>query len=176
MNLVFLSLSGVVTPESVNLDQLEDTSVFDREALLLLDEICQDGDAQVVMCGPERREQRSPPQWTSLFRRHGAHHIRVLGSTPVINDDLRGFEVVRFLEASSHPCKNYVILDSTSEYFVWQPCIKVDHRVKLTRRAAYEAIRQLNPESAVLCDWHKTFGYGDLLALVDRPGVVSNLI
>lgn len=169
MNLVFLGINGVLSSGPVNCDRFEDTLPFEPDALALLDDICREAQAGVVICAPERVQHYDTDWWTRQFVLHGASHIAVTGVTPLIHKELRGYEVVRYRELTVKNAGKYVILDATGNYLVWQPLIKVDPLCRLRRRDAYEALRQLNPESDLLGQWDEAFGYGDLLTLVERP-------
>lgn len=169
MNQIFLGVQGVLSSGPVNCDRFEDTLPFEPDALTLLDDVCREAQAEVIICAPERAQRYDADWWTRFFRMHGAAHVVVVGVTPLIHKELRGYEVVRFREQNPHNTGNYVILDASGNYLVWQPVIKVEAKSRLRRRDAYEALRQLNPDSALLNQWHNTFGYGDLLTLVERP-------
>lgn len=170
MNLVFLGLQGVVWSGAVKGDRFEDTTLCEPDALRLLDDICQEAQAGIVVCAPERTQHYDPAWWTQYFRSQGATHVTVVGLTPVIHKELRGYEVLRYREMDVDGKEDsYVILDATGNYLVWQPVIKVEPKYGLRCRDAYEALRQLNPQSTLLGQWDRSYGYGELLTLVERP-------
>lgn len=170
MNLVFLGLRGVVWSGAVKGDRFEDTTPCNPDALRLLDDICREAQAGVVVCAPERTQHYDTEWWTEYFHAQGATNITVVGLTPIIHKELRGYEVVRYREQQGNQgAGSYAILDATGNYLVWQPVIKVNANHGIQCRDAYEALRQLNPQSDLLGRWDRSFGYGDLLRMVERP-------
>jgi hypothetical protein len=161
-----LAIHTVLSSGPVDSDRFEGTSECAPNALRLLDVICKEADAGVIVCSRERLGQVDANWWTAYFRSQGARHVTVVGLTPAIHDGLRGYEVLRFRESSEN-AGNYVVIDATGIYLDWQPVIKVDFASRISERVAYEALRQLNPDSPVLREWESAYGYGDLLTLFD---------
>lgn len=161
MNLLFLSLdkNTTVLPERVA------TDVAAR--FTLLDEICREADAHVVLCADEKGDA-TVALLNEFFVKQGTRHIRIVGSTPQCYGSHRGHEVMAFLEGFGNDVARYVVLDNVGEYFGWQPCFRVPPQ-DLSLEVGYEVLRQLNPESKLLAKWESEFGFGDLLTLVERP-------
>lgn len=158
MNLLFISLD----PENPS-----SLAHAGSQALAVLDEICRESDAKVVLCVNQLREGQAEKA-NSLFQEKGSKHTEVIGVIQGNMETHRGYEVMTFLQNFGDDVSNYVVLDGGGDYFVWQPLIKrAPHQ--LNREIGYEVLRQLNPGSLLLSEWEQQYGYGDLLTLVEPP-------
>lgn len=153
MNLLFLSL-GPDAPLP-----------GEASAWSLLDEVCREAHAEVVLCGPPRWHSEGVDPLNQYFQRSGRSHIRIRGTTTPLEHGHPGHEVMAFLDHFNAGVARYVVLSQDGPFFVWQPWIR--HAPgQVTHEVAYEVLRHLQPDSPLLRRWEQEQGCGDLLTLV----------
>lgn len=153
MNLLFLPIesAGPFGPQALT-----------EATLALLDEICREANAHVVLCSTHK-DIAEIAELNAFFSKTGNSHTRVVGVTPECYGNHRGHEVKQFLETFSEPVGRYAVVDQTGEYFGWQPCFRIAPN-ELNISVGYEVLRQLNPESKRLAEWEQQYGFGGLLS------------
>lgn len=141
MNLIFLDVDGVLN-HYMNDDWVHklDHRNWDIESVLRIDALCKATNPHVVISSSWRIMFPDYVWWQNEFHACGADNIHVIGVTPRSRNGFRGREVLDYLTNSyAYDLDKYVIIDDESDFYQFQPRVKVDAAFGFTKNNLYEA-------------------------------------
>lgn len=144
MNLVFLDIDGVLNNLGSVLGLGNPSKHFDPVSVALVDRLCREGNASIVISSSWRRGKPKP--LADEIAKAGGRALvdRIIGETPYLGRR-RGEEVLQFLlewEGSG----NFVILDDDNDMLPGQPFVQTTFEDGFRYRHYVAALRHLNPD------------------------------